>query len=197
MSEEAGMGMSPGGTRKGAPARGRLSSLTSMDERIDGDRDAEEREVTEDRDTNEDDRFELFIESQHQTVLPNLPTHPGFHLCWLTTNNPRDSIPWRLSIGYQLLTRSECPGWTQFYDPIKGYEDAVTVNEMVAAKIPLRLYNRYMRAVGHDLPMAEEEKLRASADLMAERARRRNIRVQEGDGTADIVQRAEAPVFTE
>ena len=198
MSEMAGPDMTPGGAPpKGSPARGRLTSLTSVDDRLDDEREMSERDQTEDRDVSENDRLELFLSSQHQTVLPNLPVQPGYHLCWLTTNNPRDSIPHRLSLGYELLKRSECPGWTSFYEPIKGYEDAVAVNEMVAARIPISLYNRFMKAVGHDLPLQEEEKLRASAELMAERARRRNIRVQEGDGTADIVQRAEAPVFTE
>lgn len=194
MSEETGMGMTPEGTRKGASGR-RLN--LSAPERFDDERETTDRDQTEDRDLSEDDRVELFLESQHQTVLPNLPTMPGYHLCWLTTSNPRDSVPWRLSIGYQLLKRSECPGWSSFHEPIKGYEDVVSVNEMIAARIPLRLYNRYMRAVGHDLPLQEEEKLRASAEMMAERARRRHIQVQEGDGTADIVQRAATPVFTE
>jgi hypothetical protein len=168
------------------------------DERFDDERGLNEREIAEDREFEDDERLELFLETQHQTVLPNLPTMDGFHVCWLTTSNPRDSVSWRISIGYQLIRVEECPGWEGVGSQTGNYAGVVSVNEMVAARIRLPLYNKLMSAVGHALPLREEEKLRANSRLLRERAQARHIAVEEGEGTADIVQRAgPMPVFTE
>lgn len=184
------------GARKGAP-KSRLD-LSAPDDRMSEERGQQEREISEDREMTEDERLELFLDTQHQTVLPNLPVMDGFHVCWLTTSNPRDTIPYRRSIGYQLLRLEDCPGYQGYQAQDPRYADYITVNEMVAARIPLNLYNRMMFEVGHRQPLAEEEKLRSSTEDLARGARRRNIQVEEGDGTAEIVQRAEPmPVFSE
>lgn len=192
------------GTAKVRRASGRASAgphaaLDMSDGRFDNERGLEERDNAEDRELLEDERLELFLETQHQTVLPNLPPMAGFHVCWLTTSNPRDSIQWRQSIGYELMTIDSCPQWRGVAGQIGGLQNCVCINEMVAARIPISLYNKLMRAVGHILPLREEEKVRAQTQLLAQNARERQIQVQEGDGTADIVQRAERPipVFTE
>jgi hypothetical protein len=186
-----------GQTRKGPQGR-RPRARQMSDERFDDERGLNEREIAEDRDYDEDDRLELFLETQHQTVLPNLPVMDGYHVCWLTTSNPRDSISWRISIGYQLIRVEECPGWEGIGSQVGNYGGVVGVNEMLAARIRLTLYNKLMAAVGHALPLREEEKLRANSRLLRERAIQRGIEVQEGDGTANIVQRAgPMPVFTE
>lgn len=194
--EEMNAGRTGRPTARGGAPRAPLS--LSMGDRVVGEREAEDREMTEDREVSEDERLEMFMETQHQTVLPSLPVMPGWHLCWLTTSNPRDSIPWRLGIGYQLLKRAECKGWQGVGQSVAGYDDVVCVNEMVAARIPLSLYNKFMDEVGNRQPLREEEKLRAQTDEIRERAQRRGVTIQEGEGTAEIVQRAgPMPVFDE
>lgn len=185
-----------GAARRG-PGRKPRAQIDMSDERFDDERGQNEREIDDDREMAEAERLELFLNTQHQTVLPNLPSMDGYHVCWLTTANARDSIQWRQSIGYELVRVEDCLGWQGIGSQVGNYSGVVGVNEMVAARIPITLYNKLMRAVGHYLPLAEEEKLRAQTNLIRDRARARNIEVQEGDGTADIVQRAGAPVFTE
>lgn len=184
--------------RRASPNRKRAPHANMSDERFEDERGLNEREMAEERELFEDERLELFLDTQHQTVLPNLPRMDGYHVCWLTTSNPRDSISWRQSIGYELVMVDDCPGWQGVGSQDGDYRGIVRVNEMVAGRIPITLYNKLMNAVGHSLPMREEEKLRAQSQALRERAEARQIQVQEGEGTADIVQRAgPMPVFTE
>ena len=181
------MGMSDTGkTGTGRGTRGRAQ----VDPSLLAEREAGERDFTEDRDLSEDERLELFRESLVQSVLPDLPRMPGYHTCWLTTSNPRDSIQWRIRIGYELVKVQDCPGWDGVTVAAGEYAGVIAVNEMVAARIPLGLYNRYMREVHHTLPLKEEEKLRAQIDGLVDAAERRGSKVIEGDGTAALVQRA-------
>lgn len=184
-----------GGRTPGKPGRKPRARIDMSDERYRDEYGPMDRDPVEDRE-DYDDIVELFLATQHQTVLPNLPRMDGYHVCWLTTSNPRDSISWRKSIGYELIRVEDCENWhgAGVQPDASG---VVTVNEMVAARIPIRLYNRLENAVGHYLPLKEEEKLRANTDLIQRNARRRNIQVAEGDGMAEIIQRAEPPVFTE
>lgn len=178
------------GTQKRAPGRGPRSPV-QVDERLLAERGRSDRDTTEDRELSEGDRLELFRESLVQSVLPDLPKVPGYHVCWLTTTNPRDSIQWRVRIGYELMRVEQCPGWDGVTLNTGDYAGVIGVNEMVAARIPLSLYNRYMREVHHSLPMQEEEKLRAQTQSLKEAAEARGSYVQEGDGTANVIQRAD------
>lgn len=198
LSESEGMKTGEQSHRSpGRPARASRLQLDMSDERLNDERGLHDRD-SEDREYDEAERLEMFLETQHQTVLPNLPTMDGYHVCWLTTSNPRDSIQWRMSIGYQLVRIEECPGWQGITASTGNYSGVVSVNEMMAARIPITLYNKLMNAVGHTLPLREEEKLRQQSRQLRDQARERNIQVEEGDGTADIVQRAgPMPVFTE
>lgn len=176
--------------RPGSHARDAIADQVTVDER-----ERVEREFTEDRDLTEDDRLELFRDSQAQSVLPDLPPMPGYHLFWATTNNPRDSISWRLRLGYRLLRLEDVPGWDSVGVTAGGIDGVVGINEMVAMCVPLTLYNKYMREVHHNLPLAEEEKLAAQTDEFREKAASRGVRVDVGDGTAALVQKGKPPVF--
>lgn len=182
------------GTADAPPGRvhgrgvGRASSIS--DPRVAAEREAVEREVQQDREISDDERLEMFRDSLQQSVLPDLPIVPGFHVCWLTTSNPRDTIPWRIRIGYTLVRAEEAIGWDGVTIKSGEYAGVIAVNEMLAAKIPLSLYNRYMREVHHSMPLAEEEKLRAQVDRMAADMDAKGARLIEGDGMAAIVQRA-------
>ena len=179
-------------------ARKTRARAEMSDDRFDDERAQAERIIAENREYEEAERLELFLETQHQTVLPNLPVMDGYHVCWLTTSNPRDSLQWRISVGYELIRAEDCPGWQGVGSQAGNYSGAVSVNEMVAARIPISLYNKLMAAVGHAMPMREEEKLRAHATALQRRAQERGLEVEEGLGTAEIVQRTgPMPVFTE
>jgi len=188
------------GVPKSARARQRSTAAkadadreTSRDDQDDGrDTDHNERDIkNQDRELSEDERFALFQSSIVQSVLPNLPPMPGYHLCWLTTNNPRDSIAMRVRLGYELISQDMIAGWRGESLKSGEYKGVISVNEMVAARISLRLYNRYMAEVHDTLPRAEEEKLRAVVSTLKDQAQTVGTRIaEEGDGTADIVQRA-------
>ena len=160
------------------------------DEREAAERGYDEREMTQERDLNEEERLEMFRDSLDQSVLPDLPPMPGYHVCWLSTSNPRDTIQWRLRLGYELIRIEDTPGWEGVGLKTGDYQGVVGVNEMVAARIPLSLYNRYMREVHHTKPLDEEEKMRVRTEMLKEQAESMGSSVQEGDGTAQIVQRA-------
>lgn len=148
---------------------------------------------------NADDQYlEAFMDSLDQSVLPNLPPMPGFHVCWLTTSNPRDTVANRLRMGYQLITDAMVPGFEGASPKSASYPGVLTVNEMLAARVPLRLYDRMMRYVHHELPLSEEEKLRNQVENIKESGARDGAKVIEGDGMPEIVQRADPmPAFRE
>jgi hypothetical protein len=162
----------------------------------DQDADREEREPQNPDETPDDEFLAAFMDSLDQSVLPNLPPMTGYHVCWLTTSNPRDTVPNRLRMGYELITDRMVPGFEGASPKSAAYPGVLTVNEMVAARIPDRLYNRMMRHVHHDMPLSEEEKLRAKVESIKESGARDGARVLEGDGMPDIVQRAKPPAFS-
>lgn len=133
--------------------------------RDDSDRMADDRESQE-RDISDDERLELFRMAMFQNQLPSLPHMPGWHPCWLTTANPRDSIQGRMRLGYQLIRPEEVPGWEHNVLTSGQYTGCIGINEMVAAKLPMRLYEMYMTEAHHNQPLAEEGKLRSTLDAV-------------------------------
>ena len=62
------------------------------------DRASEDREITEDRVMTDDERLDECRQTFFQSALPDLPDIPGYHVCWLTTENPRDPIHGRIRL---------------------------------------------------------------------------------------------------
>jgi hypothetical protein len=137
--------------------------------RDDSDRGLDDREHQE-REFTDAERLEMFRMSMFQNSLPALPMLPGWHPCWLTTANPRDSIQGRMLLGYELIKSNEVPGWELNTLTTGPYAGCIGINEMVAAKLPMRLYEMYMTEAHHNQPLAEEGKLRATLDAIRERA---------------------------
>ena len=152
------------------------------------DRIEHDRSVTEDRILTDEERVEMFRMSFFQSALPELPKIDGFHVCWLTTTNPRDPIHARIRLGYQLIRAEEIPGWDHSSVKTGEYVGCVGVNEMVAAKLPLSLYQRFMEEAHHHAPAREEQKLADTADMLNEQARARGARIVEGDGMEAVRQ---------
>jgi hypothetical protein len=57
---------------------------------------------------------------------------------------------------------------------------------MLAFKLPLSLYNRFMQEAHHDAPLREEDKLAEVADMMREQAERAGATLLEGDGMQEM-----------
>ena len=192
---EESLGSPPGEpqTKRGPGRAPRQPRDVVSDERIAAERESNDREFSEDRELTEDERLELFRDSMSQSVLPDLPAMPGFHVFWATTTNARDSVQWRIRIGYRPIRAEECPGWEGVTIKSGEYAGIIAVNEMLAMRIPLSLYNRYMREVHHTAPLAEQEKIRAQIRRVSDDAASRGSRVIEGDGMAELARRVAPP----
>lgn len=171
----------------------RLANRGASDAR--DDRAVEDRPVTQNREISDVTRLEAFRAQMFQSTLPNLPDIEGYHTCWLTTSNPRDAISTRLSWGYELIKSSEIPGYETVSVKTGEYAGCIGVNEMLAAKLPIRLYEMYLTEAHHKLPQDEEDKLSATLEVIAEEARRKGAKVLVGDGTAELGQGPRKPKF--
>ena len=146
----------------------------------------EDRQVTEDRVITDDERLEMFRMQLYNDALPNIPEIPGYHVCWLTTSNPSDTIQQRFRLGYELIRGEDVPGMELVTQKTGEYAGCVAVNEMIAAKLPNSLYQRFMKEAHYDAPLREEDKLAETAELMREQAERSGGRLLEGDGMSEM-----------
>jgi hypothetical protein len=146
----------------------------------------QDRAVTEDREISDDDRLAMFRQQFFQSALPDLPNIPGYHVCWLTTQNPRDTINMRMRLGYEPVKPEDIPGWEATSIKTGEYQGFIGVNEMLAFKLPLSLYEKYMQEAHHDAPQRELEKIADTAEFLKQQAEHQNSYVQEGDGMQDL-----------
>jgi len=149
-------------------------------------REMEDRQVIENREVTDDDRLEMFRAQLFNDALPDLSNIPGYHMCWLTTTNPRDPIHRRIQLGYEPIKASEVPGME--FASIKTGEWAgmIGVNEMIAFKLPETLYQRFMQEAHHDAPLREENKLAETAEIMRQQAEGSGSTLFEGDGMMEM-----------
>ena len=158
--------------------------------RRDDDRRAERREddrpATEDRVLSDDDRLEMFRNQLFNDALPDLPNVPGYHVCWLTTTNPRDPIHRRMQLGYEPLRADEVPGMEYASLKTGEWQGFIGVNEMLAFKLPMSLFEAFMQEAHHAAPMREEDKLAEVADMLREQAEKSGSTLYEGDGMTDM-----------
>lgn len=154
------------------------------------DRAEQDRPATQDRKISDSDRLAMFRQTFFQSALPDLPKIPGFHVCWLTTNNPRDTIMQRQRLGYEPIKSSDVPGWEYISIKTGDYAGCFGVNEMVAFKLPLDLYKMYMNEAHHIQPLQEEQKLRAVIDAMKDEAKEKKAEILEEAGTAELGKKA-------
>jgi len=154
--------------------------------RRDATRASEDRMVTEDRQLSEDDRLEMFRNQLFNDALPDLPTLSGYHMCWLTTTNPRDPIFRRMQLGYEPVKPEEVPGMAHATVKTGEYSGMIGVNEMLAFKLPMGLYEKFMQEAHHDAPLREEDKLAEVAEIMRDQAERAGGRLLEGDGMQEM-----------
>jgi len=142
----------------------------------------QDRNVQENREISDEDRIEMFRQQFFQSALPDLPKIEGYHTCWLTTANPRDSIQSRVRLGYEPIKPSDIPGWEYATLKTGEYAGLIGVNEMVAFKLPMRLYQAFMQEAHFHAPNREAEKLTAMTDSLREQAEQVGGQLIEGDG---------------
>ena len=153
---------------------------------------ATDRPAVENRELSDDQRVEMFRQQFFQSALPDLPKLPGWHMCWLTTTNPRDSIQTRIRLGYEPVKPEDVPGWEYATLKTGDWAGFIGVNEMLAFKLPLSLYEKYMQEAHHDAPLREEEKLTETAEFLEQQARSSKSRLIQGEGNSELGQRREA-----
>jgi len=158
------------------------------------DRKMIDRAISENRTISDEERVEMFRQQFFQSSLPDLPKIDGYHLCWLTTTNPRDSIQARIRLGYEPVKPEDIPGWEYATLKTGDYAGLIGVNEMVAFKIPLSLYEKFMQEAHHNAPLREEEKLHDTAKFLQAEARGAKSAVLLEEGTDQIVVKKK-PIF--
>lgn len=151
----------------------------------------------------DEERLDEFRKSMFQSVLPDLPPIKGYHVCWLTSTNPRDSIPGRVRLGYEPVKAEDVPGWEFATLKTGDYVGCIGVNEMLAFKLPMHLYEAYMREAHHIQPLYEEEKLTSVLDTIREEAANaarsgsRGIKMELEEGMAELGQDLDPGSFAE
>jgi len=150
------------------------------------DRAMMDRKVVESRTVTEDDRLEMFRAQLFNDALPDLPEIPGYHVCWLTTTNPRDPIHRRIQLGYEPIKAAEVPGMEFASIKTGEWQGLIGVNEMIAFKLPTSLYQRFMQEAHHDAPLREENKLAETAEIMRQQAEGSGSTLFEGDGMVEM-----------
>jgi hypothetical protein len=133
-------------------------------------RESTDRDLTQDREVTDAERLEMLKRSLFQSSLPDLPKIPGYHVCWLTTQNPRDPVHGRIRLGYTLLTPEDAPEFATLAARTGDYVGHIMVNEMIAAKLPISLYEAFMRECHFDQPMQQEESIYNDAMSVGEQA---------------------------
>jgi hypothetical protein len=167
------------------------------------DRATDSRETNQDRELTDEERVDMLRRTLFQSSLPDLPRIPGFHVFWATTTNPRDPVHGRLRLGYSIIKTSDVPGWEELSIKTGEYAGAIGINEMIGMKIPLHLYESFMREVHHDEPLRQEQAIFEShiaANEVAMQSARRGGQVKAPvieAGSEGLGQAREAPVFSQ
>jgi len=164
---------------------------------------ANDRPMRENRELTDSERVDMLRRTFFQSALPDLPKLDGWHTCWLTTQNPRDPIHGRMRLGYELIMAHEIPGFEHLGIKDGPFKGAISVNEMVAAKLPIHLYEAFMREVHFDAPLREEEAIYNEALAVGEQAAqaaRRGGKMRAPvieAGTQELGQAREVPTFSD
>lgn len=160
-------------------------------------RESGDRKISQNREMTDAERLDEFRMTNFQSILPDIPEIEGYHVCWLTTENPRDPIHSRMRLGYEPVTIDDVPGWGHQLALKSGeWEGCIGINEMLAFKIPLHLYNAYMTEAHYNQPNNEEEMLSMATREVEEQASqlaRKPISFELEDGQEEIGQHVPAP----
>jgi hypothetical protein len=162
-------------------------------------RDAGKRQVTNDERMSRADFVAKFRNEMYSNALPSLPPIEGYHVCWVSTTNVYDTPAHRESIGYSRVKPEDMPGMEHITVAQGNFAGCIGLNEMIAMKVPMDLWNDYMTVSHHEGPYGEEEKLRETVRFVQETAREGGGDVYLGNGTNDLInsRRNRVPTFSE
>jgi len=123
-------------------------------------------------------------EFQH-TVLPSVPEIPGFHMCWLASNNQYDPLHRRFQMGYTPVDVSELPGFEMY--KVKDGENTgkIMCNEMLLCKMPMDIYQEIMLENHHYQPLDEAEKIKLQQEQLVDQSRVKGKKLASIEGTID------------
>ena len=173
-----------------------------LESRARKDRHEGDRTVSDDRLEQDDERLEEFRNTLYQSVLPDLPKIPGYHVIWLSTTNPQDQIQARMRLGYTPIRPSDVPDAAMAYASMKTAQlgECICINEMIGFKIESWRYEKMMRIAHHERPLDEEQGIRdrlaqKKEEMAAEGLAVRGLQVElEGD-MEDLGKAPEPPSF--
>jgi len=167
----------------------------SIDKR---DRHEDDRDVTHSKVLTDQERLDEFRMTSFQSALPDLPGIQGYHVCWLTTENPRDPIHARMRLGYEPIKENDIPGWSHSSLKTGEWVGCIGINEMVAFKLPLHLYEAYMKEAHHTQPLEQEGMLnraREDAEAAASAMARAPVSFELEEGQEELGVAPEPPSF--
>ena len=145
------------------------------------------------------ERRKMWSDEWTQSALPNVPTIPGWHLCWLSTTNSYDSIDKRIRLGYVPVMADELPGFQNYKVKAGEHVGQISCNEMLLFKLPMEEYQALMTHLHYEMPNEESEKIRVQVEnLQGQRDSSGKSLVRlEGDGLGRLDQQPtnSAPVF--
>ncbi len=110
------------------------------------------RRPPEDTNVSAEERKKMWRESWRQSALPETPTIPGWHLCWLSTTNAYDTIDKRMRLGYVPVTAEELGMGDSLRVKEGEFAGFISCNEMLLFKIPMDAYQEVMTMMHHEAP---------------------------------------------
>ena len=169
----------------------RLAKTTTHDDRSSADSERVNKDGTA---LTLEERRKLMRAEWTQDILPTPPKVPGWHFCWLSTTNSSDPIYKRMQKGYRPVKASELVGFTSASVTEGEFEGVVSCNEMLLFKIEEELYQDIMLYLHHELPMSEEEMLKANAKPEGEDSDGADLGAMEGFEA--LARRVKTPHFS-
>lgn len=171
----------------------RLAKSTSRDDRSSADAERVNKDGTA---LTLEERRAIMRQEWTADVLPTPPAVDGWHFCWLSTTNSSDPIYKRMQKGYRPVKAAELAGFSQTKVTEGEFEGCVSCNEMILFKIEEELYQDIMLYLHHELPMSEEEMLKANASAQLQGEDSEGTKLGEVEGFDALARRVRKPHFS-
>jgi len=142
-----------------------------------------------------EDRRRMIRNEFAQEALPQVPPIPGYHLMWLSTTNSYDPIHKRMRLGYEPVSVDELLGFESFRMGSGEFAGCVACNEMLLFKIREDQYQAIMAEFHHNMPLEEEEALKAKLKQGHQDSEGQDLESVEGDGFERLVDKRRVPSF--
>ena len=175
----------------------RIRKNTRMDRSNRGQEDAS-RAAPEESFVSSEERRRMFRSEWLQEALQTPPEIPGYHLCWLSSNNQYDPIHKRMRMGYEPVKADELPGFDHLKVKAGEHVGFVACNEMLLYKLPMDIYQQLMLELHYHAPQEEQEKIKVQQEqlLGARDSHGKTLVSIEGDGMNFDAKVKSLPVFT-